>query len=128
MDYRVACWATENLSAAGLRAWLRLVTYFRNDRPIPEISARRLAQIAGLSVGGAHKVFGELRELLRFADDQGDESPEEAAGDVASSPEIVFPRAERERAQEDRRPSAESLDRSPRERKCSRRERKVFTA
>ncbi|MCP9868655.1 hypothetical protein KBZ33_20620 [Cyanobium sp. Cruz-8D1] len=129
MDYRVACWATENLSAAGLRAWLRLVTYFRNDRPIPEISARRLAQITGLSVGGAHKVFGELRELLRFANDEVDESPKETAGDAAISPEIAFTWAERERArpeqqrsavegertQEARRPTAEALDRSQRE-------------
>ena len=84
LDYRVACWATKNLSAAGLRAWLRLVTYFRNDRPIPEISERRLAQITGLSVGAAHKVFMELRQVLVFAGDDPQEPIEATAGELQS--------------------------------------------
>jgi hypothetical protein len=81
MDYRVACWATENLSPSGLKAWLRLVTFFRNDRPIPKISERRLAQITGLSAGSAHKALMELRQVLVFAGDDPQEPIEATAGE-----------------------------------------------
>ena len=107
VDHRVACWATENLSPSGLKAWLRLVTYFRNDRPIPPLSARRLARIAGLSLGTAHKVLGELRELLRFSDDEEVASSEQTAGDgVTSIPEIQSSHVERERTRPEQQRSA----------------------
>jgi hypothetical protein len=67
LDHARACWATEALSPSGLRAWLRLLTHFRNDRAIPRLSARRLAQIAGLSLGAAHRVLKELSLVLVFS-------------------------------------------------------------
>lgn len=76
LDHRVAVWATETLSSAGLRAWLRLLTHYRNDRPLPQLSERALARIAGLSAGAAHKVRKELRPLLVFS---GEVGAEEAA-------------------------------------------------
>ena len=54
LDYGRSCWATDHLSAAGLRAWLRLLTYFRNDRLIPRLSTRELARIAGVALSTAH--------------------------------------------------------------------------
>ena len=80
IDHRVACWAPHTLSGAGLRAWLRLLTHFRNDRPIPQLSARRLALITGLSLGSAHKVLPELRKVLRFAEDDEEDLPEDPPG------------------------------------------------
>ena len=68
LDHGRACWATDNLSAVGLRAWLRLLTYFRNDRPIPRLSIRELARITGLALSSAHKVSKELEPVVRFSD------------------------------------------------------------
>ena len=79
LDFGRACWATETLSPSGLRAWLRLLTHYRNDRSIPRLSERRLARIAGLSAGAAHKVLKELQAVLAFtgagSSEQEDQAP-----------------------------------------------------
>jgi hypothetical protein len=78
LDFGRACWATETLSPSGLRAWLRLLTHYRNDRPIPRLSERRLARIAGLSSGAAHKVLKELQAVLVFSGAAASEDEAEA--------------------------------------------------
>ena len=123
LDHRVACWATQTLSAAGLRAWLRLLTHFRNDRPIPQLSARRLAQIAGLSVGAAHKVLKELRQVLVFAQ----EEPEQPAKAAAAAPDGGCSRHERGVHEMNARCSPHERKRSRHERGCSRRERPTIS-
>ncbi|MCP9841417.1 hypothetical protein KBY93_12345 [Synechococcus sp. J7-Johnson] len=86
LDYGRSCWATDHLSAAGLRAWLRLLTYFRNDRLIPRLSTRELARIAGLALSTAHKVAKELAPVLRFAGEADDELEDPAIHETNASP------------------------------------------
>lgn len=93
LDYGRSCWATDHLSAAGLRAWLRLLTYFRNDRLIPRLSTRELARIAGLALSTAHKVAKELEPVLRFAGEADGEVEDPAIHETNASP-----RNERERS------------------------------
>lgn len=100
LDYGRSCWATDHLSAAGLRAWLRLLTYFRNDRLIPRLRTRELARIAGLALSTAHKVAKELEPVLRFAGEAGDEAEDPAIHETNASP-----RNERERSGNERRRS-----------------------
>ena len=77
IDYARASWACDRLSSSALRCWLRLLTYFRNDRPIPAQSSRSLARIAGVSQASARKALAELLPLVAFsmpaAEDELDE-------------------------------------------------------
>ncbi len=107
LDYGRSCWATDHLSAAGLRAWLRLLTYFRNDRLIPRLRTRELARIAGLALSTAHKVAKELEPVLRFAGEAGDEAEDPAIHETNASPRNERERSgnERKRSQNERRRS-----------------------
>ena len=67
IDYARASWACDRLSSSALRCWLRLLTYFRNDRPIPLPTHRRLARIAGVSKASARKALAELLPLVAFS-------------------------------------------------------------
>lgn len=67
IDYARASWACDRLSSSALRCWLRLLTYFRNDRPIPLPTHRRLARIAGVSKASARKALVELLPLVAFS-------------------------------------------------------------
>ena len=78
IDYARASWACDRLSSSALRCWLRLLTYFRNDRPIPAQSSRSLARIAGVSQASARKALAELLPLVAFSmPDAEDELPEQ---------------------------------------------------
>jgi len=85
IDYARASWACDRLSSSALRCWLRLLTYFRNDRPIPAQSSRSLARIAGVSQASARKALAELLPLVAFSmpaaedelDEQGPEPTEQ---------------------------------------------------
>jgi len=85
IDYARASWACDRLSSSALRCWLRLLTYFRNDRPIPAQSSRSLARIAGVSQASARKALSELLPLVAFSmpaaedelDEQGPERTEQ---------------------------------------------------
>ena len=85
IDYARASWACDRLSSSALRCWLRLLTYFRNDRPIPAQSSRSLARIAGVSQASARKALAELLPLVAFSmpaaedelDEQGPERTEQ---------------------------------------------------
>ena len=122
LDHRIACWATDNLSAAGLRAWLRLLTHHRNDRAIPRPSVRRLAQIAGLSLGAAHKVLQELATVLTFAGEELEGRPE---GEPGPS-EAVCPRPGQGCSRHERGVHDMNARRSRNERKRSRNERPTY--
>ena len=67
IDYARASWACDRLSSSALRCWLRLLTYFRNDRPIPTQTTRSLARIAGVSQASARKALAELLPLVAFS-------------------------------------------------------------
>ena len=67
IDYARASWACDRLSSSALRCWLRLLTYFRNDRPIPAQTTRSLARIAGVSQASARKALAELLPLVAFS-------------------------------------------------------------
>ncbi len=67
IDYARASWACDRMSSSALRCWLRLLTYFRNDRPIPAQSSRSLARIAGVSQASARKALAELLPLVAFS-------------------------------------------------------------
>ena len=78
IDYARASWACDRLSSSALRCWLRLLTYFRNDRPIPTQTTRSLARIAGVSQASARKALAELLPLVAFSmPDAEDELPEQ---------------------------------------------------
>ncbi len=81
IDYARASWACDRLSSSALRCWLRLLTYFRNDRPIPAQSSRSLARIAGVSQASARKALAELLPLVAFSmPDSEDELDEQELG------------------------------------------------
>ncbi len=67
IDYARASWACDRMSSSALRCWLRLLTYFRNDRPIPAQTTRSLARIAGVSQASARKALAELLPLVAFS-------------------------------------------------------------
>ena len=80
IDYARASWACDRLSSSALRCWLRLLTYFRNDRPIPLPTHRRLARIAGVSKASARKALSELLPLVAFSQPLLDEDEEQETG------------------------------------------------
>jgi len=81
IDYARASWACDRMSSSALRCWLRLLTYFRNDRPIPAQSSRSLARIAGVSQASARKALAELLPLVAFSmPDSEDELHEQELG------------------------------------------------
>ena len=81
IDYARASWACDRMSSSALRCWLRLLTYFRNDRPIPAQSSRSLARIAGVSQASARKALAELLPLVAFSmPDSEDELDEQELG------------------------------------------------
>ena len=91
IDYARASWACDRLSSSALRCWLRLLTYFRNDRPIPLPTHRRLARIAGVSKASARKALSELLPLVAFSQPLLDEDEEletgpESGGQKRTSP------------------------------------------
>ena len=91
IDYARASWACDRLSSSALRCWLRLLTYFRNDRPIPLPTHRRLARIAGVSKASARKALSELLPLVAFSQPLLDEEEEletepESGGQKRTSP------------------------------------------
>ena len=78
IDYARASWACDRMSSSALRCWLRLLTYFRNDRPIPAQTTRSMARIAGVSQASARKALAELLPLVAFSmPDAEDELPEQ---------------------------------------------------
>jgi len=83
LDYGRFCWAFNNLSAAGARAWLALLTYYRNDRAIPRPSTRKLARIAGVSQASARKALAELLPLVDFSLPAAEEQEGEQGSDPA---------------------------------------------
>ncbi|MCX5943657.1 MAG: hypothetical protein NTU65_11500 [Cyanobacteria bacterium] len=80
IDYARASWACDRLSSSALRCWLRLLTYFRNDRPIPLPTHRRLAPIAGVPKASARKALSELLPLVAFSQPLLDEDEEQETG------------------------------------------------
>ena len=80
IDYARASWACDRLSSSALRCWLRLLTYFRNDRPIPLPTHRSLARIAGVSKASARKALSELLPLVTFSQPLLDEDEELETG------------------------------------------------
>ena len=80
IDYARASWACDRLSSSALRCWLRLLTYFRNDRPIPLPTHRSLARIAGVSKASARKALSELLPLVAFSQPLLDEDEEQETG------------------------------------------------
>ncbi len=80
IDYARASWACDRMSSSALRCWLRLLTYFRNDRPIPLPTHRSLARIAGVSKASARKALSELLPLVAFSQPLLDEEEEQETG------------------------------------------------
>ena len=80
IDYARASWACDRMSSSALRCWLRLLTYFRNDRPIPLPTHRSLARIAGVSKASARKALSELLPLVAFSQPLLDEEEELETG------------------------------------------------
>ena len=80
IDYARASWACDRMSSSALRCWLRLLTYFRNDRPIPLPTHRSLARIAGVSKASARKALCELQPLVAFCQPLLDEDEELETG------------------------------------------------
>ena len=80
IDYARASWACDRMSSSALRCWLRLLTYFRNDRPIPLPTHRSLARIAGVSKASARKALSELLPLVAFSQPLLDEDEEQETG------------------------------------------------
>ena len=77
IDYARASWACDRMSSSALRCWLRLLTYFRNDRPIPAQTTRSLARIAGVSQASARKALAELLPLVAFSMPDAEDELEE---------------------------------------------------
>ena len=89
IDYARASWACDRMSSSALRCWLRLLTYFRNDRPIPAQSSRSLARIAGVSQASARKALAELLPLVAFSMPDAEDELEEQGPDPAEQKELT---------------------------------------
>ncbi len=92
IDYARASWACDRMSSSALRCWLRLLTYFRNDRPIPLPSHRSLARIAGVSKASARKALCELLPLVAFCQPLLDEDEEQETGPESGGQKRTSPR------------------------------------
>ena len=89
IDYARASWACDRMSSSALRCWLRLLTYFRNDRPIPAQTTRSLARIAGVSQASARKALAELLPLVAFSMPDAEDELEEQGPDPAEQKELT---------------------------------------